>query len=136
MGKFCSNCGHELTEGQDVCLGCGKVVSSNIKMKNKGNHSGYITTTGIIMIVLGVCLIAASGDDYYGEPILIFTIPGLLGLTAGILTLNSKKNHQLLFVSGFLLFLGALFNFMGILDLSIFSILAVIFGIFNIKYSK
>lgn len=136
MGKFCSNCGHELTEGQDVCLGCGKVVSSNIKMKNKGNHNVYITATGIIMIVLGICLIAATGEAEYGSPILVFTIPGLMGLISGIITLNSKKNHKLLFTSGILLFVGAAINFIGILDISLFAILAIVFGIFNIKFSK
>ena len=28
MAKFCTNCGHELNEGADVCLNCGKNVSN------------------------------------------------------------------------------------------------------------
>jgi predicted amidophosphoribosyltransferase len=27
MGRFCTQCGNELTEIADVCLGCGRLVS-------------------------------------------------------------------------------------------------------------
>jgi len=63
-------------------------------------------------------------------------LPGIFGLLGGILNLNTKKNPDLLIPAAVIMFLGAVFNFIGILDISIFTIIAVIFGIFNIKYSK
>ena len=135
MGKFCSNCGKELKEDQDVCLGCGKVVKKEEPVKK--NHNGYITATGIIMIILGLCLICATGyDEIYKYPILVYTIPGLLALTAGILNLCSKKELKYLKISGIILLVGAFINFIGIIDVSLYSICAIIFGILNIKYSK
>lgn len=142
MAKFCSNCGKELNEEQDVCLGCGKVVSKQesiqvIEKKKDTNHSTYKTTTGIVMIVLGFCLICASGSEtMYDNALLVYTLPGIFGLLGGILNLNTKKNPDLLIPAAVIMFLGAVFNFIGILDISIFTIIAVIFGIFNIKYSK
>ena len=141
MGKFCQNCGKELSENQDICLGCGVLlnkekVTETVKVKEKGKHSVYKTTTGIIMIVLGACMILGANDDIYEFPVIVFSIPGLLGIVAGILNLNSKKNPSLLVISGTLLFIGALVNFLGIIDVSIFMILAIVFGIFNIIYSK
>ena len=142
MAKFCVNCGKELMEKQDVCLGCGKIIvhdekEEKIEIKKKDNsHSGYRTSTGILMIILGICLLAASSTEGYGNPVLVFGLPGLLGLISGILSLFSKKNYNLLFISGILLLLGAVVNFVGILDISLFAIAAIIIGIFNIKYSK
>lgn len=138
MSKYCQNCGKELNENQDICLGCGVFINKTVpvKKKDKGSHSGYKTTTGIIMIVLGACMIIGASDEFYDYPLIVFSIPGLLGLASGILSLVSKKRPNLLFVSGILLFVGALVNFLGIIDVSIFMILAIIFGIFNIIYSK
>lgn len=140
MGKFCSNCGKEISENQDICLGCGVFLNKDYSTskKEKGKHNGYKKTTSIIMIVLGACMfLGASGDIIgYKYPILVYSIPGLLGIISGILTLNSKKRTILLLISGILLFIGAIINFVGIMDVSIYMILAIIFGIFNIIYSK
>lgn len=140
MGKFCSNCGKELSENQDICLGCGVFINKDtfIKEKEKGKHNGYRITTSIIMIVIGACMILGASEDIIGYeyPILVYTIPGLLGIISGILTLNSKKRLKLLLISGIILFVGSIINFIGIIDVSIYMILAIIFGIFNIIYSK
>lgn len=139
MGKFCQNCGSQLSENQDICLGCGfllKKENINEKNKEKGNHSGYKNATGIIMIILGACMILGANNDMYDFPVIVFSIPGLLGIVAGILSINSKKNPSLLIISATLLFLGAITNFIGIIDVSIYMILAIVFGIFNIIYSK
>lgn len=139
MGKFCQNCGNELSENQDICLGCGILLKKEKQketINNKGSHSGYKTTTGVIMIVLGACMILGANNDMYDFPVIVFSIPGLLGVVAGILNLNSKKNPSLLIISATLLFLGAITNFIGIIDVSIYMILAIVFGIFNIIYSK
>jgi len=139
MAKFCQNCGKELNENQDICLGCGMLLkkeNTDAKVKVKGNHNGYKTTTGIIMIVLGACMIIGASDELYDYPVIVFSIPGLIAVVSGILSLVGKKNSSLLLISGILLFVGALINFLGIIDVSIFMILAIIFGIFNIIYSK
>ena len=142
MAKFCSNCGKELNEEQDVCLNCGKVVSRESVeqieiVKKDNNHNGYKTTTGIIMIVLGFCLICASGSEtVYDSPELVYTLPGIFGFIAGIINLNTKKKPNLLIPAAVLMFLGAVINFIGITDVSIFAILSVVSGIFNIIYSR
>ena len=35
MAKFCKNCGKELNEEQDVCLGCGKKIEKQEMTKGK-----------------------------------------------------------------------------------------------------
>ena len=140
MSKFCSNCGKEISENQDICLGCGVFLNKDYSpiKKEKGKHNGYRKTTSIIMIVIGACMVLGAGEDIIGYeyPILVYSIPGLIGIISGILTLNSKKRPKLLLISGILLFIGAIVNFIGIIDVSIYMILAIIFGIFNIIYSK
>lgn len=139
MAKFCQNCGAEIKEEQDICLGCGVFLNKEnapVKKGEKTKHSGYITSTSIIMIILGVCMVLGSNNDLYEYPILVFSIPGLLGIVSGIISLNAKKNIKLLLISGILLLVGAIINFIGIIDVSIFMILAIIFGILNIVYSR
>jgi len=95
MGKFCSNCGKELNDNQDVCLGCGKVISrSNVKPQNT-NYVGYKISTGVVMIVLGFCLVCASESIIYANPVLVYTLPGICGIVSGILSLCSKNNSVL-----------------------------------------
>ena len=54
MDKYCSNCGQELRDNQEVCLGCGKILSKNMKIYNQDNsHKTYKVATGITMIILG-----------------------------------------------------------------------------------
>lgn len=137
MGKFCQNCGKEISENQDICLGCGILLKKDPHtIKESKKHNGYIVTTGIIMIILGACMVLGANDEIYELPILVYILPGLTGIIAGILNLNSNKKPKLLFASGIVLFVGALINFIGIIDVSIFSILAIIFGIFNVIYSN
>lgn len=38
--RFCSNCGKEVNENADVCLGCGKALNSNIAEKDTGIGGG------------------------------------------------------------------------------------------------
>ena len=40
LAKFCSNCGKELNENQDVCLNCGVSVK---KMNNNNNNKIVIS---------------------------------------------------------------------------------------------
>ena len=38
MAKFCENCGSEIKEGGDVCLGCGKQVNKAAPIGESGNY--------------------------------------------------------------------------------------------------
>ena len=142
MGKYCSNCGNELNETQNVCLKCGVLLENkNIDTNNvnkQKSHNGYIKTSSIIMIVLGAIMVLGGNENsyLYDNIALVFILPGLIAIIAGILGLCSKNNKKLLLTAGILLLIGALLNFIGIIDISIFMILAVIFGIFDIIYSR
>ena len=50
MAKFCENCGSEIKEGADVCLGCGKSVGG--KRSNLGDSYGRPVSK------VGYCLLA------------------------------------------------------------------------------
>ena len=138
MGKFCTNCGKEIKEDQDICLGCGKIIKKEPTSVKK-DHKTYIITTSIIMLVISASLLISGLNEStleYGNRIIMFTIPGVLGIIGGVLSLLGNKNKMLLLISGLVYFTGALINFVAIIDISIFAILSIIFGIFNIIYSK
>lgn len=156
-GKFCSNCGAKVENEQTS-----KEITPEIQeyiynqMNNKKNHNGYRISTGIIMIVVSAFLLFAAIylDSVKSDPFRYYdynklfmalntnvtfalTIPALLVLTGGILSIVSKKNNNLLLVSGILYLVAALCNMMAISDISILFILACTFGIINIVfYSK
>lgn len=151
MQEYCGNCGNKLEEGAKFCSSCGHPVMQaadlnvnnmndlnpiNSNVSNSDNKRGtYKLITGIIMIILASCLILAGMDDME-ETIMIYTIPGILGLIAGILNICSRTNHNLLKTAGILFLVGAGVNFIGIFDISIYAILSVVFGILNLAYSK
>lgn len=58
MAKFCTNCGKELQENQDVCLNCGVAVR-----KNTNNISG--TKSKIAAGLLGIFLGAFGVHNFY-----------------------------------------------------------------------
>lgn len=139
MGKFCTNCGKELNEKQDICLGCGSMIKKQENLSsinNPINHYGYMNTVGIIMIILGTLLILGANYEMYEYPILVFNLPGLFSIVSGILILNAKKNKNLLLTSAIILFIGAVSNILGIQDISIYTVVVVIFGVMNIVYYK
>lgn len=53
MAKFCSNCGNELKEGADICLGCGKIVSEQKKVNSDPNAKSKIAA-GLLGIFFGI----------------------------------------------------------------------------------
>ena len=87
-------------------------------------------------MVLGVCLMLNMGNELYGNSFLVFFLPGLLGLIAGILKITNKRNNSLLLTAGICSIVGTLINTIGILDLSIYGIFALVFGILDIKYAS
>ena len=101
MAKFCSNCGAELNEEQEICLKCGvRVKNSNTKntdpnAKSKmaagllgiflgqwGVHNFYLGYTGkavaqLLFVVVGFFMVAAAG---------------IWGLIEGIMILSGSIN--------------------------------------------
>jgi hypothetical protein len=130
MAKFCENCGSELKEDQDVCLGCGKSIKKAVK---KGGHNGYFISTSIIMLVISFCLFCAF---FYGEgeEPLVFFVPALFSTAAAIVCLAGKKNKVAVIVSGALYICGAIVNIIGIEDISIFTIMSLVFAGINIGF--
>ncbi len=148
MAKFCSNCGSPLQEGQDVCLKCGLFIKKdnlnvsndtyNTETKKSYYHKTYTIIVGIIFIFLSFCVLIAgfSGEYLVENPILVFTIPGMLGLLSGTILLLASSNKNLFLVSGLIMFICFLFNFLAQMDISILGILCIIFGIINCVYSR
>ena len=99
-------------------------------------HEGYRISTGIISIIFGSLLLIAFSQNSSEIESISLGLPGLLALISGILQLNAKNNKNLYITSGILLFVGAGLNFIAIVDISIYSIYAVIIGVFDIIYSK
>lgn len=52
MAKFCSNCGKEIQENQDVCLNCGVTIRKNNNINNNPNAKSKIAA-GLLGIFLG-----------------------------------------------------------------------------------
>ncbi len=77
MGKFCTNCGNELTLNADVCLSCGQLVNTNNKVYN--NQGKALATVSVVFASLG----------FYP---LIF-IGGIVGLITSIIGLNDPNNQ-------------------------------------------
>lgn len=51
--KYCTNCGKELAENQDICLGCGKAVQKDNPVNNDPNAKSKMAA-GLLAIFLGV----------------------------------------------------------------------------------
>ena len=166
MSKFCGNCGRQMSDEQRFCPDCGKESTSNVNMNMnmnmqgqpynntninsytyqnaynnnvsgvQGNHNTYKVVVGILMIILCVCLVSAGVQSYEDNASLTFTVPGVLGIVASILMFCSKNNHSLLKPAGIIFIVSAGVNFLGIYDISIYAILAVVFGILNMVYCK
>lgn len=138
MGKFCSNCGKELNENQDICLGCGVMVNKpnpETTTVQKPKHSGYYKVSSVIMIILGALFVLGANQSFPDSAGLII-IAGILSIIGAILTLNGSKNKDYIMYGGILYFIAVVLNFLCIYDISIFMILAIIFGILNIVYSR
>lgn len=52
MAKYCSNCGAELKENQDVCLNCGRIISvskeKTLPKKKKKSYADISLTLGLL----------------------------------------------------------------------------------------
>ena len=157
MKRFCVNCGSEV-DG-NFCGNCGaKIDNSNVgnsqvgvnnpqvftnsSTVNKKNYNTYRTVVGIILILLGVCLLIFSFNDDQTyvyrlagyNIVLTFMIPGICSLVGGILSILSKNKNLFLLVSGILYFCGAIVNMCSISDISPLFIVSCVFCILNIVF--
>jgi len=100
MAKFCTNCGKELQENQDVCLNCGKVTNNNITNNNQNERKSKIAA-GLLGIFLGGLGIHNFYLGYTGKAVtqLLITIltcglgsfiSGIWGLIEGIMILTDS----------------------------------------------
>lgn len=112
MDKFCTNCGHELKEGADYCLGCGKRLIKNYKVGKKQNYNSK-EMLEIIGMILGVVsfFIIFNLDMNIGELIHLFEeeyfitkffvsifmssipfIPAFIGFIISVISLRKEKS--------------------------------------------
>lgn len=87
MKKFCQYCGKEMTEDQDVCLGCGKAVK-NGPAKNTNPNAKSKMAAGLLAIFLGALGVHNFYLGYSGKAVaqLLITILscGLLSIVSGV----------------------------------------------------
>ncbi len=152
MAKFCGKCGAEITE--DFCTSCGAkaseataTVNSDVneyfrdKLMSKKRHNAYRIAAGVIMLILGF-LVTIAGllyDDLdvsiaFDNVALALVLPGIFTFVGGLLSIISKKVNVLLLCSGISYILAAIFNAVGIQNISLIFILCAIYAPINIVY--
>lgn len=100
MGKFCTNCGKELNENQDVCLNCGVATSKSNNQLKTGKSK---IAAGILGILLGTFGIHNFYLGYTGKAIAqllisvlscftLSAVSAIWGLVEGILILTGSIN--------------------------------------------
>ena len=100
MAKFCSNCGKELNENQDVCLNCGVSIKRNNQPNNNPNAKSKIAA-GLLGIFLGTFGVHNFYLGYTGKAVaqLLITIlscftlsvvSAIWGLIEGIMILTGS----------------------------------------------
>ena len=140
--SFCPNCGTKIEDGTQYSNEVNNYVQQ--KIDSKKNHNVYRTVVGIVMIIIGACLLIFSMNDeqtrvyeLYGYSIMLgFTLPGVFSLAGGILSIVSKNKNELLLYSGISYFAGAVINMCGISDVSLLFIMSCVFGVLNIVFYK
>lgn len=101
MARFCSNCGKEIKDGAQVCLGCGAFVNGNPSSNNPNAKSKI--AAGLLGIFLGCLGIHNFYLGFNSKAItqLLLTVlscgilsfvSGIWGLVEGILILTGKNN--------------------------------------------
>lgn len=88
MAKFCSNCGSEIQEGQQVCLKCGKLIGSSNAQGNRPTEGKSKIAAGLLGIFLGALGVHNFYLGYTGKAVaqLLITILscGILSVVSGI----------------------------------------------------
>ena len=122
---YCRFCGKKINKKDIFCPYCGKSFSNK-----------YIVISGIVMFIMGISLVYGVSFDGYDDKIFMFLVPGILSILSSVCKLFCFKSNKFFLISGCLLFIGALSNFISIMDLSIYALLCVIFGIFDIIHYR
>ena len=105
MAKFCTNCGAELNEEQDICLKCGVKISKNT---NNGSFAGESNAkskvaAGLLGIFLGCFGVHNFYLGYNGKAVaqllitvlscfVLSVVSAVWGLIEGILILTGSIN--------------------------------------------
>lgn len=103
MAKFCGNCGKEVPEGAQVCLGCGKLVDEKKAEKTTDPAAKSKLAAGLLGIFLGSFGVHNFYLGFTGKAVaqLLITlltcgfgavISSVWGLIEGILILTGSKN--------------------------------------------
>lgn len=104
MAKFCTNCGAELNENQDICLKCGvKINKNNSNLSNSDPNAKSKVAAGILGIFLGCFGVHNFYLGYTGKAVaqLLITVlscfvlsfvSAVWGLIEGILILSGSIN--------------------------------------------
>lgn len=112
MAKFCSNCGAELNDEQEICLKCGvRVKNDNMKNTNTNSNAKSKMAAGLLGIFLGQWGVHNFYLGYTGKAvaqlllsifgyILLFVVvgffmvaaAGIWGLIEGIMILSGSIN--------------------------------------------
>lgn len=111
MAKFCSNCGAELNENQEICLKCGVRVKNTTNTTNANSNAKSKMAAGLLGIFLGQWGVHNFYLGYTGKAItqlllslfgyvLVFVIIGIpmviassiWGLVEGIMILSGSIN--------------------------------------------
>ena len=118
MSKFCSNCGKEVNENQDVCLNCGVRINNNTVVNNTEDKVDKNASVGFI---LGLVSIIAWFIPLFGYPV---TICGIVFSSKG---LKSKTQRGKALTGLILSIVFLVFSFIN-------SIMGVIINLANYYY--
>ena len=113
MKLFCTNCGKELGEGQDICLNCGVQVKKDVTVNNGTSDSK--TKCAVAGFILGLVSILAWILPLFGYPV---TICGIVFSSKGLK--SSKKTMAII---------GLIFSIIFLVVTLINSILGVILNL-------
>ena len=110
MGKFCSNCGNELTEGADVCLKCGTFL--NKPQERKTSPGKGLAIAGMVLGIVAcfwvfIALLSLERATYmldyydfyyaaerigYSIGLTLFSLaPSIVGLCLSISSIKKQK---------------------------------------------
>ncbi len=112
MSKFCTNCGQKVSDDQETCLNCGKILKEPVKNEGSGSNQSYTPkkskiVAGLLGIFLGMFGVHNFYLGYTGKAVaqLLITVlsccvlsevSAIWGFIEGILILcgNINKDAQ------------------------------------------
>ena len=103
MAKFCTNCGSELNETQDICLKCGVKVNTKQRNTNSNPNAKSKIAAGLLGIFLGCFGVHNFYLGYNGKAVaqllisvlscfMLSVVSAIWGLIEGILILSGSIN--------------------------------------------